>query len=136
MSLRNTFLSLAIAMVSFDSAGAHHSFAIFDHGRTYTLAGTVTKFTWQNPHAYIELAISDGPDGIEHFTLELTSINMLRRSGWRSGDIRFGDEVTAVAAPLVSGEPAGLLLEIQLPDGRVRSPPVPGADSFHRTPPR
>jgi hypothetical protein len=115
-------------------ASAHHSFAIFDHSRTYTLRGTVTAFLWQNPHGYIEMDVTDGPDGIEHFTLELTSINMLRRSGWRSTDVHYGDEVTAVTSPLLSGEPAGLLLEIELPGGRTLVPPVPAINSFRRTP--
>jgi hypothetical protein len=115
-------------------AAAHHSFAIFDHSRTYTLKGTVAEFLWQNPHGYIELDVVEGPEGIERFSLELTSINMLRRSGWRSSDIKFGDEVTAVTAPLLSGEPGGLLLEIQLPDGRTMVPPVPAINTFQRTP--
>jgi len=116
------------------TAHTHHSFAIFDHTQTYTLEGTVEKFQWSNPHGYIELDVETGPDGIAHFTLELTSINMLRRSGWRSSDISAGDRVKAVAAPLLDGQPGGLLLEIGLPDGRTLIPPVPAINTFRRTP--
>ena len=34
-------------------ASAHHSFAMFDRGRTVTLQGTVNEFQWTNPHAWI-----------------------------------------------------------------------------------
>ena len=121
---------LLVAVSSF----AHHSFAIFDHTQTYTLKGNVVEWRWTNPHGYIELDVTEGPEGIEHFTLELTSINMLRRSGWRSSDVMAGDEVTAVTAPLLSGENGGLLLELQVPDGRTLAPPVPAIDTFTRTP--
>lgn len=115
-------------------AAAHHSFAIFDHSQTYTLKGTVKSFQWTNPHGYLELDVAEGPPGIEHYTVELTSINMLRRAGWKSSDVHAGDAVTAVVAPLLSGDAGGLLLELKVPDGRTLVPPVPAIASFKRTP--
>ena len=113
---------------------AHHSFAIFDHNKTYTLKGTVKSFQWTNPHGYIELAVAEGPKGIDHFTVELTSINMLRRAGWKSSDVSAGDEVTAIVAPLLNGDAGGLLLELKVPDGRTLTPPVPAIQTFNKTP--
>jgi hypothetical protein len=113
---------------------AHHSFAIFDHTQTYTLKGTVESFQWTNPHGYIELDVAEGPKGIDKFTVELTSINMLRRAGWKSSDVHAGDEVTAIVAPLLSGEAGGLLLELKVPDGRTLVPPVPAIQTFKKTP--
>ncbi|HEX7080680.1 MAG TPA: DUF6152 family protein [Gammaproteobacteria bacterium] len=116
-------------------ASAHHSFAIFDHTRTYTLEGDVTSFQWTNPHGYLEIDVTKGaPEGMKHFTIELTSINMLRRAGWRSSDVKSGDHVTAIVAPLLTGEPGGLLLELKVPDGRTLVPPVPAIDTYERTP--
>ena len=114
-------------------AFAHHSFAMFDHTRTVTLKGEVTKFQWTNPHALLELDVP-GPEGVRHYTLELTSINMMQRLGWRSTDIKAGAKVKAVMAPLVNGEAGGLLLEITLPDGKKLEPGVPAAGTFKRTP--
>jgi len=51
---------------------AHHSFAMFDHTRTITVKGEVTKFQWTNPHALLELDVP-GPAGNKHYTLELTA---------------------------------------------------------------
>jgi hypothetical protein len=115
-------------------AAAHHSFAIFDHSRTYTLKGTVRSFQWTNPHGYIDLDVAEGPSGIDRYTLELTSINMLRRAGWKSSDVHAGDEVTAIVAPLTNGDAGGLLLELKVPDGRTLTPPVPAIQTFKKTP--
>jgi hypothetical protein len=116
------------------SASAHHSFAIFDHTQTLTLQGKVASFQWTNPHGYLALDVTDGPKKNEHYTIELTSINMLRRAGWKSSDVQEGDAVTAVIAPLLNGDPGGLLLELKVPDGRTLVPPVPQIGSFKRTP--
>ncbi len=114
-------------------AVAHHSFAIFEHAKTLTLKGTVQSFQWTNPHGYIDLQVADGPPGIDHYTLELTSINMLRRAGWKSSDVNVGDKVTAIVAPLMNGQQGGLLLELKMADGRTLVPPVPAINTFKRT---
>ena len=114
-------------------AAAHHSFAIFEHSKTLTLKGTVQSFQWTNPHGYIDLQVADGPPGIDRYTLELTSINMLRRAGWKSSDVKVGDEVTAIVAPLMNGQQGGLLLELKMADGRTLVPPVPAINTFKRT---
>ena len=132
---RNIRLSAALLLLGGAlPALAHHSFAIFDHTQTYTLKGTVQSFQWTNPHGYIELAVAEGPKGLEHFTIELTSINMLGRAGWKSSDGHEGDEVTAIVAPLLNGDPGGLLLELKVPDGRTLTPPVPAIQTFKKTP--
>jgi hypothetical protein len=122
-------LTLALSV----PAVAHHSFAMFDHTRSVTLKGTVTKFQWTNPHAYIELDVA-APDGkVSHFTIECTSINMMQRAGWRSTDIKAGDKVTAVVSPLLDGQQGGLLLEVTLPNGKTLDPGVPGSNSYKRS---
>jgi Family of unknown function (DUF6152) len=125
-------LGLLMAMTT--TALAHHSFAVFDHTRTLTIRGTVTKFQWTNPHAFLEVDIPQ-PDGtMKHFSIELTSINMMQRVGWRSNMIKAGDKIAAIVAPLLSGDPVGLGLEVTLADGTKRDLPVPAAGSFKRTP--
>ena len=127
-------LSLAVALSIFAvPALAHHSFAIFDHTRTLSLRGTVREFQWTNPHGYIRLEIDSGLEGVAEYSLELTSVNMLRRAGWRSTDLQAGDKVSVITAPLLDGEPGGLLLEINTADGRRLVPPVPDIGSYRRS---
>jgi hypothetical protein len=58
---------------------------------------------------------------------------MMQRTGWRSNMIKAGDKITAVVAPLLSGEPVGLGLEVTMADGTTKELPVPAAGSFKRT---
>jgi len=123
-----------LAVATAVPALAHHSFAVFDHTRTVTIKGAVRTFQWTNPHGFIDVDVPDGKGNVKPFTIELTSINMLSRSGWRSNTIKAGDQVKAVVAPLLSGQPGGLLLDITLPGGRKLESPVPGSNTFKRTP--
>jgi hypothetical protein len=124
-----------LTLVVTSTAWAHHSFAVYDHTKTLTLKGSVTKWQWSNPHAYLDIDVKDATGAIKHYTLEGTSINMLQRTGWRSNMIKAGDQVTAIAAPLLNGEPGGLLLELTLANGEKKELPVPAANTFKRTNP-
>ena len=131
--IQRVWFGLIILSVA-GTALAHHSFAVYDHTRTLNLKGTVTKWQWSNPHAYLDIDVRDSNGEVKHYTLEGTSINMLQRSGWRSNMIKAGDQVTAVAAPLLNGEPGGLLLELTLANGEKKELPVPAANTFKRSP--
>lgn len=123
-------LSLCIA----DATLAHHSFAVYDSSRSVTLKGVVTKWQWTNPHAYLELDVQDATGAAHHYVLEGTSINIMIRGGWRSNMIKVGDQVTAVAAPTLSGDQTGLLLEATLANGQKVEMPIPAGYIFKRTP--
>ena len=98
---------------------AHHSFALFDHEHRITVAGTVAKFEWTNPHVYIELNIPDDKGGVRRYTVECASPNILKRVGWKFNELKFGDRVTLLVNPLRNGDPGGMLEQATLPDGRV-----------------
>ena len=132
--MRQTLALAVLIVLGTASASAHHSFAVFDHTQTFTITGTVTKFQWTNPHGFIELDYTGADGKVKQYSIELTSINMLTRSGWRSNSIKAGEKVKAIVAPLLSREPAGLLLEVTLSDGRKLVSPVPASDTFKRTP--
>ena len=113
---------------------AHHSFAVYDHTQTFTVTGTVTRFQWTNPHGFLELDYRAADGSMKHYTIELTSINMLTRAGWTSRSVKPGDEIRAMVAPLLNGEPGGLLMELSFTDGRKLESPVPAPGTFKRTP--
>ena len=132
--LRQTVTSALFVLAAAATAAAHHSFAVFDHSQTVTVTGTVTKFQWTNPHGFLEMDYRAADGTMKHYTIELTSINMLTRSGWTSRSVKAGETAKAIVAPLLSGEPGGLLLEVTLPGGRTLTSPVPAANTFKRTP--
>jgi hypothetical protein len=124
---------IGLAAVPALPALAHHSFAMFDNSRSITLQGQVTLYQFTNPHAYLEIDAPESGGGVKHYTLELTSPNMLTRGGWSSRTLKAGDQVTAIVAPLRDGRAGGLLLEVTLPSGRRMLPGVPNAQNFKRT---
>jgi Family of unknown function (DUF6152) len=137
MLFRRRFLCVWLSPIILAIAGtalAHHSFAVYDHTRTLNLKGSVTRFQWTNPHAYLDIDVRDADGTVKHYTLECTSINMMQRLGWRSNMIKAGDQVKVVTAPLLNGQPGGLLLEITLANGEKRELGVPAANTFKRTP--
>ena len=132
MARRTGMWSIAVVIAMVAPALAHHSFAVYDHTRTITISGTVTRFQWTNPHGFIEMDVPQSDGSVKHYSVELTSINMMQRVGWRSNMIKAGDKVTAVVAPLLSGEPVGLGLEVTMADGTTKALPVPNVGSFKR----
>jgi len=129
-----TVIVALFLVVAGQAVATHHSFAVFDHTQTVTVNGTVTKYQWTNPHGFLEMDYRAADGTMKHYTIELTSINMLTRAGWTSRSIKAGETAKAIVAPLLSGEPGGLLLEVTLSDGRTLTPPVPAANTFKRTP--
>ena len=114
------FLAFVVAMVFGPGVVmAHHSFALFDTGKTVSVSGSVTSFEWTNPHAYIEMDVSDARGGMKHWSVEMGSPSILMQSGWKFKDLKFGDKVTVTLNPLRSGQSGGLLIQATLADGRV-----------------
>ena len=119
-SLRTTLTSIALIVVlalGTQSAMAHHSFAMFDTGKSVTITGTVSTFEWTNPHAYIEIDTAE-TTGAKHWSVEMGSPSILMQSGWKFKDLKHGDKITVVLSPLKDGKPGGLLIQATLPDGR------------------
>ena len=99
-------------------AWAHHSFAMFDQSKTVTLKGTVIEFQWTNPHAFLNVEVSNGGSKT-NWHVELNSPNNLRREGWKATSVKAGDAVTVVVNPLRDGTSGGLFISVTLPDGKV-----------------
>lgn len=112
--------SLLIAALAMGgTAGAHHSFAMFDQTKQVSLQGTVSEFQWTNPHAFIHLEVPTADGGKETWAVELNSPNNLKRQGWKSTSLKPGDKVTLVLNPLKDGSRGGLFVSVTLPDGKV-----------------
>ena len=113
---------IMVCLVVLGTAGtamAHHSFAMFDQTKQVTLSGSVTAFEWTNPHAYIEIDVTDDKGAVKHWSVEMGSPSILMQSGWKFKDLKHGDKVTVRLSPLKDGKPGGLLVQATLPDGRV-----------------
>lgn len=74
---------------------AHHSFkAEYDETKPITLAGTITKITWNNPHVLMYLDVKDDKGKVANWELELASPNGLMSQGWKVDSLKQGDLVS------------------------------------------
>ncbi len=120
------------ALITPIAAVAHHSFAMFDHVNRVTLAGTVSRFQWTNPHVYIELDVPDGKGSARHYSIECASVNVLTRGGWKFTDVKKGDKVSLLVNPLKDGTAGGMLETATFADGRTLGDSNPPGGVFER----
>jgi hypothetical protein len=73
---------------------AHHSTAEYDMATVTPIKGTVTKFEWSNPHAYIYIEAKDDKGNAVEWTAELASLGMLARVNWKRDTVKPGDPIT------------------------------------------
>jgi hypothetical protein len=121
------------ALLAAAHAIAHHSPAGYDMLKQVTIAGTVTRFEWANPHAYV--SVEDDADG-RTWLIELVSPSALKRFGWSPATLANGDRVTLTVSPsrdparrtafLQSIEKSGSVLYVN-PGPSARALPAPGA---------
>jgi hypothetical protein len=117
--LRFALAPIAIAVVLLVPVRAHHSFAPYETTVQIKLTGVVTAYKWANPHVYFEIDAPDPATGqTRHWLIEGASTSILNRAGWKFNMLKPGDKVTLIASPLRNGEPAALLKQITLADGR------------------
>jgi hypothetical protein len=125
-SLRAAAVSVAAALIlSAASALAHHATtAFYDSSKKVEAQGKVTKFVFQNPHAYLFIDAPNASGTIVNWQIELGAPISLKRTGWTPETIQVGTELKVVGAPSRAEGTYGLCCaRITRPDG---SPIVPG----------
>jgi hypothetical protein len=101
------------------STSAHHSTAMYDSQNQVTVTGSVKRFEWTNPHAFVYLEVKDEKTGkLVEWECEMMSLNHLRAYGWTSRTVKAGEVLTVTGAPAKSGAPAMIANRMKLPDGR------------------
>ena len=98
---------------------AHHGNASYDNDNPITIKGTVTEFSWTNPHVQIYLDVKDEKGKVVRWSVETYSPGKLVRAGWTKDSVKAGDQVSITLIPAKSGAPVGFLHKLVLPDGKV-----------------
>ena len=92
--LISSITGLAGIVLAMASADAHHAFsAEFDNDKPVTLEGTVTKWEWINPHAWINLDVVNEAGEVEHWRIEGGAPNALIRRGWTKDSLPPGTAI-------------------------------------------
>jgi hypothetical protein len=111
------FLNLAFGTNSV-ALFAHHGNAGFDTSKKVTLKGTVTRWTWSNPHCFIRLDAKDESGNVVHWLAEAENPAYLVSKGWTPRDVEVGQQITLVVTPNKNGTPLGRVWLIILPNGK------------------
>ena len=97
----STFAAISLMLLTVVPVLAHHSFdAEYDSNKPTTIAGTVTKLDWINPHAYVFIDTKDESGAVRSFRVEMGPPYALVRGGWKRDTVKIGDKVTVTGAAL------------------------------------
>jgi hypothetical protein len=98
---------------------AHHAFsAEYDENKRVSFSGTVTKFEWTNPHVWLYVDGKDESGKVTSWKFEMGSPNGLLHRGWRSTELKTGDQVTVDGYGAKDGSNIANVRTVTLPDGR------------------
>jgi len=106
------------------AAFAHHSTAEYDMTTVSPIKGTVTKFEWSNPHAYIYIEAKDDKGNTVEWTGELASLGMLARVNWKRDTVKPGDAITMYGNRAKDGRTVMRLEKIAFANGQELSAQV------------
>jgi hypothetical protein len=100
---------------------AHHGFqAVYDGSKVLYITGTLTKFEWENPHAYFWVEAKDESGKVTTWVFEGASPIAVKRTGTVRADFiaNVGKSVTVRGIPGRDGTTKGAAETIKLSDGR------------------
>ena len=112
--MRRTLVLTLLALAAFAwPARAHHSFSMFDGSREITVKGIVKEFQFVNPHAWILVTVTEGPEKGKVWGFETEAPAALVHMGIEKNTIRPGETVTLSGWPMRDGRPAAALTRLR-----------------------
>ena len=116
-------LALLLATISLvgvvGPASSHHSHSMFNHEQEVSITGTVTDFTFRNPHVFLFLDVESDAGEIVNYWVEMGPIPRVIQRGVGPKTFQPGDEVTVTMHPLTDGRPGGSYSHAMVADGKV-----------------
>ena len=114
MRMIRGLLAGVIGMLVSGPALAHHSFAMFELGKTVTIEGTVVSFEMINPHSWLYVATKDSSGKTAEWALEMGGTGAMMRAGWQKDTVKAGDPISVDIHPLKDGTHGGQFLRAKL----------------------
>ena len=122
--MRKAMVTMVVLAVSLLSASgpvvAHHSMSMFeeDPAKRVTLKGTVVQWVWANPHCLLQVDVGEAGKTTRWVVETSNPLDMTNR-GWSRNSMKAGDPVAVTARPIKTGKPLGIIVQVQLADGRI-----------------
>lgn len=120
--MRENFLGVVLAaaglLMAPGSLIAHHGAASFDTEKELTLKGTVTGWTWSNPHCFLKFDVNEENGATRSWMAETQNATDMSRRGWVRTSFKPGDAVTVTLEPIKGGAPVGRIRSVVLANGQ------------------
>ena len=125
VKLAGVVMAVVLLLGAASAASAHHAFGVeFDREKCMDLHGVLTGLQWENPHAYIEVDVTDAGGQAVTWRLEMITPNALKRNGSPSADFQanMGMPIQTRSCPARqgAGENRGAVEYIKMADGLIR----------------
>ena len=99
-------------------ARAHHSHSMFDMTKEVSLTGTVTSFSYRNPHVFLHVDVKNEKGEVVSWAVEMSNISNMQSRGIYLSTFKAGDTVTVKINPLKDGRLGGNYTSITAADGK------------------
>jgi len=97
---------------------AHHSWPV-NFSKEITVKGTVTGYSWGNPHVMIGLDVVSDNGAVEKWSVGGPSTSRMEGHGWHKDSLKVGDVITGTGYRFSDGQNILRLQRIVMPDGKV-----------------
>ncbi|MBF8301694.1 MAG: hypothetical protein HW394_2064 [Acidobacteria bacterium] len=112
---------LAAAVVGLVSFGvplsAHHAWPV-SRDKLVTVRGTVSEFTWANPHPMMTVEVRADDGRVEKWVIGGPALNRMEGNGWTRTTVKVGDEITGVGYQFADGQKIIRLETVTLANGK------------------
>jgi hypothetical protein len=106
-----TLLSAAVPL------SAHHQWPV-SRNRLVTVKGTVTEFTWSNPHPMMTVEVRAEGGQVEKWLIGGPAINRMEANGWTRTTVKPGDVITGTGYQFADGQKIIRLERVVLANGK------------------
>jgi hypothetical protein len=110
------FLVLALLSAAVPLS-AHHQWPV-SRERLVTVKGTVTDFTWVNPHPMITVEVKGDGGQVEKWLIGGPALNRMQAAGWTRTTVKPGDVITGIGYQFTDGQKIVRLESVVLADGK------------------
>lgn len=117
MSKKLQVLLGMLVLLATSPLAAHHSWPV-TYSRLVTVKGTVTSFTWGNPHPMMALDVRTEAGATEKWNVGGPAINRMEANGWSRTTVKPGDVITATGYQFADGQKIIRLEKVILADGK------------------
>lgn len=87
-------LAFGLALIAVPTLAHHSSSAEFDAEKNITIAGTITKVDWINPHIYIYVDVKDDKGNVTNWSVESVPPRLMHQTNMSKEMFGIGQEVT------------------------------------------